>query len=140
MKTYLVFLFEDYGFEEAEAELLMPGMWIYLRNATSQVAVRFEYDGALWMTIGRLELFDGRIVGGEEYNVDYLLRLRAPELEQNEIVTKFDERKIAELLNNWGIALRLHADDILRGDFSIFSKLAKVQSDAMARRLGTSAD
>ena len=65
-------------------------MWIYFRNATSQVAVHFEYGSGLWLTIGRLIEVEGRVAGGEQYNLNFLLTPRAPEHDRNVTLVDFD--------------------------------------------------
>lgn len=122
----LRFLASNYGFAEAEAHLLFPGMWVSFRNSTTQVCVQFEYESGLWVTIGRVMTFRDRIVGGEQYNLNELLALRAPLLTHTVRMNEFDESSVGEVLAERAEALKQYADDILRGDFEVFGKLEDI--------------
>jgi hypothetical protein len=133
---HLRFLLDDYGFREVDAKFFFPGMWLHFRNTTSQVAVHFEYGSNLWLTIGRLINFDGREVGGEQYNLDYLLYIRAPELQDDvRQMEDFDAVEIGEILKVRAGALQRYAADVLSGNFEIFDKLKQVRAEKSARRL-----
>jgi hypothetical protein len=133
--THFGFLFDEYGFVEAEARMHPPGMWIHYRNDTSQVSVHFEYGADVWVTVGRLTHFEERLVGGEQYNLDVLLSLRAPDLElKEEPFPDFDEMRIGEILANRAVALR-YAADVLRGNFDVFPELARITEERFQRRI-----
>lgn len=134
VRQCFTFLHDKYGFIEAEATLMLPGMWVYLRNSTTQVAVQFEYGSGVWVTIGRLTQRDGRVVGGEQYNLNYLLSLRAADLERNSRLDGFDETEIEGILRERAAALRQSADDVLRGEFGVFARLKQVRAERSAQR------
>ena len=131
----LDFLIAEYGFQESEAKLFLPAMWILFRNATTQVAVHFEYGSGVWIQLGRLTLFDGRVVAREQYALNFLLSVRAPDLDREYTLLDFDQDRFADIMGEVAIALKLHARDVLRGDFTIFARLEQVRAERFARRV-----
>jgi hypothetical protein len=124
----------EFSLQETEAHLLYPGMWTSLRNRTTQVTVHFEYASSLWLTIGRLAEFQGRTVGGEQYNLNYLLQLRAPDRVNNVMLDHFDADIVKAALQDCAAALILYADDVLKGDFATFPTLREIVDARMAQR------
>lgn len=130
------FLVTEYGFQVAKARHILPGMWVYFRNATTQVAIHYEYGIGVWITVGRLEVRDGRVVDGEQYDLNYLLSLRAPDRDQKMHLWDLKETRLAEILNDRASVLKHHADDVLRGKFEVFERLKQVKAQRLARRSG----
>src|SRR5215813_2466239 len=85
------FLLTVYGFEEAEIGCDGGDMWVVFRTAVSQVNVHFEYWSEVWLTVGRA-------IDGEAVNLDYLLRLRAPDREKSYAIGDFDPQQIDEIM------------------------------------------
>jgi hypothetical protein len=138
VRRHFRFVFDEYGFREADARMAHASMWMYLRNKTTQVAVHFEYSSTIWVTIGRLTTFKGKELGGEQYNIDHLLILRAPELvAEVKTMYDFDGVMADSILRAQAAALKLHATDILQGDFRVFKELKQIEAEAMAERLRT---
>ncbi len=98
------------------------------RNEVSQINVHFEYGCAVWLTVGRS-------VNGEQFNLNYLLRLRAPDRERLQAVgNSFDPQQIDEIMRERSDTLREYADDLLRGDFTVFPKLREGQNEQSAEK------
>ena len=120
------FLAATYGLASAETGCMSGEMWVSIRGSVSQVDVYFAYghtDGtgnSIWLTVGRAD--------GERFNLDDLLHLRAPQRERSMLFAGFDPEFVDEILQERSTALREYADDLLRGDFSIFPKLRDVMT------------
>ena len=118
----------DYQFIEADANVIDPGMWVLFRNSTTELQAHFEYMSGVWFVLNRLATFGGKTVGGEGYSLNELLLLRAPEKADQAEIYDFDEKAIASLITEAAGALRDYADDVLRGDFTVFPQLAQMRA------------
>lgn len=133
IKQRLGFLATAYGFAEAEAHLLLPGMWVSCRNSTTQVVIYFEYENGLWLTIGRLATVNGQLTGGEQYALNDLLALRKLQPSHTVRMSGFDEGVMDKVLLERAVALQAYADDVLRGDFAVFPRLKEIVTERLAQ-------
>jgi hypothetical protein len=125
------FLIEKFGFREAEANCFDPGMWVFFRNATTEVGVQFEFCSGLWVSIAKLDA-DGNPASG--YALGHLLMVRAPELARPTTPVDFDQEAVASALDAQAILLKEYASDVLEGDFSIFPELTKIRDAMLSKR------
>jgi hypothetical protein len=58
------------------------------------------------------------------YYLDDLLSIKQPGFVPEQI--PLDDKDIEQVLTDYSVMLHEHADDLLKGDFSIFSKLDKI--------------
>jgi hypothetical protein len=124
------FLTTTYGFEETETGCIQGEIWIVFRSDVSRVIVQFEYRCTVWLTIGQG-------VNGEMFSLNHVLHLRAPHRELEPVIGSFfDPKQIDEIMQERSDALREHADDLLRGDFTIFPKLREIMAEQFADKLG----
>lgn len=122
------FLATEYAFNDVASHCVGPEMWLVFANERVQVSIHFEYGSGMWITLRRAP-------NGEEFNLDCLLRLRAPHRERVLKVEGFDAHQVDEYTHDRAEALREYAGDILRGDFSIFPALAKISEQMSAEWL-----
>jgi hypothetical protein len=133
IREHLQYLFDDFGFDETEATLLLPGMWVSLQNRTTRIMFHFEYGSGAWTTIGKLALIDGCLVAPDEYALDDLLAVRAPNLGAHRVIQLYNSQEVEKFVKDVAVAYRWHAADILRGEFSVFSELDRLHRERVAR-------
>jgi len=120
------------GFRLHQEQLLHPGMWVRVRNATTGLTVYFEYASGPLLTIQRIDPKTGSYAG-ENFSIDDLLWVRGfpPILASQPI--DFAARGLEEVLRNWVRALRDCADDVLSGDFAVYSMIRPIIENRTAR-------
>jgi hypothetical protein len=136
---HFAFLRERYGFEITKTEWSVWETKVRFETPVTSVDVdrRIEFD---WVEVNLIRKVDGAI---PEYPIfvsttptlhyfllDAVLNERAPELlPQMQAAKGLGEDQIERSLKFWSGALEKYADDILRGDFALFTPLeAKVRA------------
>ena len=114
-----------YGFVQFQSRYLDPGMWVTIRNATTEISVYFEYASGVHLSIREL---DPRTTAytGHNFGLDDLLWIRPrarprparPKEFHPEIIRSFLQEESTNLLEN--------ADDVLRGDFTVYTLLEPI--------------
>jgi hypothetical protein len=126
------FLEEDYGFKLVSTECDRDTSVVPYQNDTTGVSAYYEpRDSSVWVVLRRL--VNGELPGYDDpintHGLYAIVSLRSPgawvgekhdpgPLTPAEMETRIDEQ---------AKALRTHGADILRGDFSIFPKLAEFE-------------
>jgi hypothetical protein len=129
----LAALLNAYGLVESKAQLYYPEMWLSFDNATTRVTIYFEYDSGIWFGIDRLGTVRGKRGVVESSNFDDILALRAPASVLSVPLREFDEVDVSRILAEAGELLRLHADDVLRGEFAVFEMLRPIYAARRAK-------
>jgi hypothetical protein len=137
------FLVDDFGFKEKSIELDERGIDLLFCNQTTGIRASYEpNEGGIFVMLIRLvdgELPDYPVFIDEDTTLNYfdlqdLLSVRVPLYEEDDFdIGQTDielENHLKILANN----LRTKAEDILKGDFVIFSKLEKLVKER-ARQL-----
>jgi hypothetical protein len=130
------FLLDKYAFQETDAKVLLPGMWVEYRNATSQVSVYFEYGGGMNITVGRLKNITGETVAGRQYALRDFLSIGAPSWKWKPNPHDFDEQSMREWLADVAAAVRCCADDVLRGEFEILEEVDRLHTERARQMYG----
>jgi hypothetical protein len=134
IRAHLQYLFDDFAFEEAESTLLLPGMWVSLQNRTTRIMFHFEYGSGAWTTIGKLALIDGCLVAPDEYALDDLLAVRAPQMRAHLAIQFYDPHEMENFMKGIAVVFREYVADTLEGDFTLFSEIERIQRERVASR------
>ncbi len=97
---------QSFGFIGHGSSFLDPGMWIVLRNTTTQLEVLFEYEVGVWTTIRRLACLERDRRPVEGYGLQEVLVLRAPDRESSAPVRDFDEVLVRQTLDEQARGVR----------------------------------
>ena len=141
------FLIDKYGFREIHSKTSSYGDEILYKNATTGVLVRWEFRDR-YIYVALIKLIHGNVPPypifiRSKSNIDWfylddLLSIRRKNFEalqadfQNE-----DEKKLTVKLKKISVYLEREAEDVLKGDFSVFPKLDLIVKERAKRlRLG----
>lgn len=119
----------SYGFAQHQANFLDPGMWVTLRNRTTELQIYFEYGSGPSVAIHQLDPATATHTG-QNFGLDDLLWIRAPgQLRRNRRPTDFHVELLQPYLAHQGAVLRTYAGDVLHGDFTIYQLVDAVQAE-----------
>ena len=129
------FLGTYYGFHIASTFCQMPECAIEYRNETTALVVTYEWESELWVVLKPLKLRSGKVVGGEEIGLDFLIKLRCPERAvRSPGSQRWTNKVIKQRLSHYASVLKECASDILEGDFLIFPEVRKLAKIAKHER------
>lgn len=129
------FLIERYGFKKLKPDKDAYGCRVTYIGKTTGVKVSYEYkDGGLFVLLARL--INGKmppypvfVKPDSVLNQFYLEDIVAVKHPSFQLKQNFDDivnptlEELESSLSNYAEALQIYGQDILKGDFSIFSKL-----------------
>ncbi len=125
------FLVEEFGFKRMPAKCGAHGCALLYRGQTTSVAIYYERrDQAAWVSLKRLT--DGKepdvLDKMNQHGLWSVVRLKAgPDVKLvGSVPTEADMERV---LTENAHALRTYAADILRGDFSLFPELYRVENE-----------
>jgi hypothetical protein len=119
------FLIRDYDFEHVSTTIEPPMCEIKLSSRTTGVTVSYEWGGVPWVVLARLNVGPEGEVEAERYGLHILLEERCPDraVEYSLKHREYRDSDIETMLNHYARLLREFGEDILNGDFEVFSKL-----------------
>ena len=137
------FLIDDFGFREKSLELDNLGIRLVFCNSTTGVRISYEpSEGDIFVML--IRLVDGKqpdypIFIDEDTVLHYfdlqdLLSVRIPCLKEKNLKIGKTNSELENYIKQIAKSLRTQAEDILRGDFLIFSKLERIVKER-ARQL-----
>ena len=138
IRKHFSFLIDDYGFKEISIKNDVWGVRVEFCNLTT--GIRAGY----WVREGgfRVQLF--RLVNGEiqenpldinddsvlnQYDLSMLLSNRDPDFTKKAIQKQSETIEDVDAIKEVATDLRIKAQDILLGDFTIFSEIEKIVKD-----------
>lgn len=132
------FLIDEHGFRKKNKVAEAGDYRILFQNKTTAVRVGLEWrDQYLYVDVCRL--VDGKFKENPVFitleseltcfKLDDLLSIRARELTVPYSFKALSGKDIEHTLTTYAEGLRLHAGDILQGDFSIFAELGRIVKD-----------
>lgn len=139
------FLENDYNFKVVDIKKdRYIGSKIIYKNQTTAIQILFEFkECKVFVSLYRLingELPQYKSLGeydcdlNSRFGLDDLIKLRAASSIKQKFNPEFSEKDLEILLLEYAKALRIYADDVLKGDFQVFDELAKIK----ARRISIS--
>ena len=137
------FLIEDFNFREESLELDNWGIRLLFCNSTTGVRISYEpREGGISVMLIRLvdgKLPDYPIFIDEDTVLNYfdlqdLLSVRIPCVKENNLEIGITNSEIENYIQQIAQNLRTKAEDILKGDFLIFSELERIVKER-ARQL-----
>jgi hypothetical protein len=137
------FLIDDFGFREKSLELDNLGIRLLFCNSTTGVRISYEpCEGDIFVML--IRLVDGKqpdypIFIDEDTVLHYfdlqdLLSVRIPCFKENNFKIGKMNSELENYIKQIAKNLRTQAEDILKGDFTIFSKLERIVKER-ARQL-----
>lgn len=134
------FLEQDFNFKVIDIKRDRHfGMDIIYKNKTTAIQISFEFRECK-VFISLYRLINGNLPQYKslrEYDCDFdnrfgfddLITLRAPSLQIKQVFNpKFSEMDLELVLLKYANALRICAADVLKGDFQVFTELAKIKA------------
>lgn len=106
-----------------------PEAWLQMQNATTDVTVHLEIGGAPWLVLSAVEQWRGKAVATEGYDLGFLLEERAPQA----LAALRNAQHIEEVLEMQARYVRMYAEDVLQGDFSVFPQLRTRAKETLRR-------
>ena len=137
------FLIDDFSFREESLELDNWGIRLVFCNSTTGVRISYEpREGGIFVMLIRLvdgKLPDYPIFIDEDTVLNYfdlqdLLSIRIPCFKENNFEIGKTNSEIENYIQQIAKNLRTKAEDILKGDFLIFSELERIVKER-ARQL-----
>jgi hypothetical protein len=131
-KKAFSFLIDDFGFREKSLELDNSGIRLVFCNSTTGVRISYEpREGGIFVML--IRLVDGKqpdypIFIDEDTVLNYfdlqdLLSVRIPCFKENNFEIGKTNSELENYIKQIAKNLRTQAEDILKGDFLIFSEL-----------------
>lgn len=131
------FLVDDYHFEHVATLTNPPECAIEYRNDTTAVIVEYEWGGAAWVYLNRLQRKGDEVSRGEGYSLDVLMLERLPGRNIDEFRRSKDEspdQYVQRVLPEYAHIIKECGTDILKGDFQTFPKLKKHAAEVLRQR------
>lgn len=121
-----------YKFEAGEPIVHVPECVIEYLNKTTGVTVSYEWGGSPSVVLKRLEQSSSSISSGEQVGLKFLVMERCPSS-----IGEFDPEvsgDLEEILGEYARILKECGDDILRGDFQVFTKLKQIADEELRKK------
>ncbi len=137
------FLIDDFSFREESLELDNWGIRLVYCNSTTGVRISYEpREGGIFVMLIRLvdgQLPDYPIIIDEDTVLNYfdlqdLLSVRIPCFKENNLEIEKTNSELENYIKQIAKDLRTQAEDVLKGDFLIFSELEGIVKER-ARQL-----
>ena len=138
------FLEEEFGFKPPKRQRMSVFCSLTYQNETTAVEVSLEpTEGGVFVLVSRLingeipkyPIFVTRKMTLHSFYLDDLVRLRRPDAARRQASVDLDSgREIAKSLAQSAAQLRELAEDILKGDFAVFSELEKIVKARIPKR------
>lgn len=138
-RRYFRFLEEEYGCTILGTDNEYPyRLAVTYGNATTAVDIRYDrWEDDIFILL--IRLVDGAVPENlpgnhiHRHPLDAVLHLRAPDeiVRQDQYSDPLKSEDREDILRQYASALRTHASDILRGDFSFFPELVRSGEGAM---------
>lgn len=121
IKKQYKFLLEEFHFIIKNEYFDNDFVKIKFANNSTEINISFESRDA----IVRVELI--RLSDGQKYDFEDLIELRAPEKKFKQFLSPslFSIKEFEKVLNNYANLMKDIAEDVILGDFNVFSELKK---------------
>jgi len=127
------FLVTDYACQRQEPILCGSECLIKYCNTTTCVHITWEWQYSVVVALAQLKLLPDGGRAAEAHDLEHLLSIRA----QDAHVTQKNHPDRAELkrvIDTYAALTRQYADDILKGDFSVFPQLRVLSLESIQRK------
>jgi hypothetical protein len=121
------FLFEEFRFHRVSSGAVPPEWYVILQNETTAVTVNFETGVGPWIMLSSL------LSPKAGFDLTFLLQERGSGPVDRSRCREIDDPIVPLCLRELAKRLRIHAKDVLNGDFTIFPKL-EIRAAENARR------
>jgi len=129
------YLKKDYGFGDPEIGGEGIEGWVLFKNPTTAVRVMYEIGASPWVQLLRLKPGTRGTEGAEVSSLELLLVERAPALGGNEHgIGELSAQKLADIVAEKARMLKVFGEDVLKGDFHVFTRLAELAEENRQRR------
>ena len=129
------YLRTDYGFTQVESGGGGIEDWILFKSPAAAIRVMYEVGGCPWVQILRLRAGAVPTRGADVTTLELLLEERDPTYRELEYgFGELSAPQIAQVVAVKAAKLREFGEDVLKGDFQVFGRLAALAEANLRRR------